>query len=268
MPFLRGVIYAAAQQLPGTEAFLVVTNDRWNQTMSQIGVLPVRRIVPEHDAPYSAPLPDGSQILASRLVAPDVSSGASPLLGVARGAVTDDVLAAVEDRLVLFLQLDRLVAPAPRIPRPVGDATRYPIWGDIYLAGPPVDGERKRRIVVSPNAWNAVSGLATLVRTTTAFKYDDVAFPQIQGGAARACCGDATTMVHGQIRLSERERPEPRAATMAEMTRLAKGLIATHELDRAIARLVPEAFGVKPTIIWSDKPNLIDDAVKDEETTG
>ena len=27
-------------------------------------------------------------------------------------------------------------------------------------------------------------------------------------------------------------------------------------------------LGVKPTIIWTSKPNLIDDAVRDEETTG
>ena len=239
MPFLRGVIYAAAQQLPGTEAFLVITNDRWNQTMSQIGVLPVRRDVPEHDIPYSTPLPDGGQIVASRLVAPDIGPGATPLLGPARGSATEEVLAAVEDKLVLFLQLERLVVPAPRIPRPVGDATRYPVWGDLYLAGSPIDGERKRRIVVSPSAWNALSGLATLVRTTTAFKLDDVAFPRIQGGAASACCGDATTMVHEQVRLSERERPYPRVATMAEMALVARGLAATHELDRAIARLVP-----------------------------
>lgn len=239
MPFLRGVIYAAAQALPATEAFLVVTNDRWNQTMSQIGVLPIRRVVPQCDAPYSTPLPSGGHVLASRLVAPDVGPTAPPLLGAARGAVMPEVLAAVEEQLILFLQLDRLRAPAPRIPGPAGDATTYPVWGELYLAGPLINGERKRRVVVSPNAWNAASGLATLVRTTTSFKYDDEAFPKIQGGAARACCGDATTMSHEQIRLAERERPHPRVATMAEMTRIAKGFVATHGLGRALARLLP-----------------------------
>lgn len=236
MPFLRGWVYLPAQERPGTVAFVVMTNDRWNQTMSQVGVLPIRASVEPFDAPHSVKLADGTYLVASRLVAPRVAPDAEPVLGVTRGALAPDVLAAAEDRLCAFLQLPELLAPTPRVARPVGDATRYAVWGEIYRAGPRVEGERKRRIVVSPNPWNAVSGMATFVRTTSAFKADAIEFPRIQRGAARACCGDATTFSLGEVLTNPRDRPAPHTTTMGEMVQVARGLVATHDLGAAVRR--------------------------------
>jgi len=129
----------------------------------------------------------------------------------------------------------RLLTPAPRIPPPLG-AGRYPVWGQIYLAGPPVQGERKRRVAVSPNAWNAISGMATFVRTTTSFDRHGPEFPQIQGGASRACCGDVTTFEHGRVLLAPRDQPVPQVVTMRDMVAIGRGLVVTHELESAAAR--------------------------------
>lgn len=235
MPLLRGWVYAPAQERPGTAGFVVITNDRWNQSMLQIGVLPVRTSIEPFDEPYSVPLTGDRAVIASRLGASDEGSD-SPLLGSVVTALSPTELATVEDRLCEFLQIPALLAPAPRIPPPLGEAGRYPVWGQIYLAGPPVQGERKRRVVVSPNAWNALSGMATFVRTTTSFDRHGPEFPPIQGGAVRACCGDAATFEHRRVLLAPRDRPVPQAVTMQDIVAIARGLVVTHELEAAVAR--------------------------------
>lgn len=236
MPFLRGWVYQPAQARAGTAGFLVLTNDRWNQSMLQIGVVPIRTSLEPFDLAYSSPLPDGTAVVASRLGASDESEPSFSLLGPAIGALAPRELAGIEDRLCDFFQLPALLATSPRIGPPLGDARAYAVWGEIHLAGAPVDGERKRRIVVSPNAWNAVSGMATLVRTTTSFGRYGAEFPEIQRGRARACCGDAATFELASIRLAQRDRPTPHTATMRDMVALARGLTVTHELDAAVVR--------------------------------
>ena len=236
MPLVRGWMYAPAQERAGTAAFVVITNDRWNQSMLQVGVLPVRTSVEPFDEPYTVALTGGRAVVASRLGATDEGAG-SPLLGSVVTALSPSELAAVEDRLCEFLQILPLLAPAPRVSPPLGEAGKYPVWGQIYRAGPSVAGERKRRVVVSPNAWNAISGMATFVRTTTSFERHGPEFPQIQGGAARACCGDATTIEHERVRLAPRDRPVPHVVTMRDMVAIARGLMVTHELESAVARV-------------------------------
>jgi hypothetical protein len=216
----------------------VLTNDRWNQSMLQIGAIAIRESVEPFDAPYAVPFAGGGALVASRIVSSDQSSDL-PLLGPVISALDSAALAAIEDRLCEFLQLPALFTPSPHVPGPLGDASRYPVWGQIYRAGLLINGERKRRLVVSPNAWNAVSELATLVRTTTSFaRYGDE-FPQIQRGAARACCGDAITFEHSSVRLARRDRPSPHTATMPDMIAVGRGLMAAYELADAVRRLSP-----------------------------
>ena len=214
----------------------MLSNDRWNQSLLQIGAVAIRNAVDPFDVPYAVPFVSGGTLVASRLASSDQSSD-SPLLGPVLTALDPADLAAVEDRLCEFLQLPALLTPSPRIPGPLGDASRYPVWGQLYRAGPVINGERKRRIVVSPNAWNALSGFATLVRTTTSFaRYGDE-FPQIQRGAARACCGEAITFERSSILLSGRDRPDPSTTTMRDMVAIARGLVVAYELEPAIERL-------------------------------
>jgi len=233
MAFLRGWIYRPAQERPTTSGLVVLTNDRWNQTMLRVGVVPVRTAVAPFDIPYSVALPGGTHVVASRLVAPHVEGG---LLGLVEGALDATTLAAVEDRLCAFLQIPELLRPAPRPAPPLGDATRYAAWSEVHRAGPEVDGERKRRIVVSPNPWNAVSGMATFVRTTTSFAGHGDEFPQVQGGAGHACCGDATTFELRAVLLQRRDRPVPHSTTLHDMVAIARGLAVTHGLEEAVRR--------------------------------
>lgn len=206
--------------------------------MLQIGAIAIRESVEPFDAPYSVPFSRGGALVASRIVSSDQSSDLA-LLGPVTSALDSAELATIEDRLCEFLQLPALFAPSPRVPGPLGDASRYPVWGQIYRAGPLMSGERKRRIVVSPNAWNAASELATLVRTTTSFARYGEEFPQIQDGGARACCGDAITFERSSILLAGRDRPDPHTASMRDMIAVGRGLVVAYELAHAVERLSP-----------------------------
>lgn len=205
--------------------------------MSSVGVVPIRSRVETFDQPFSVELPHGVSVVASRLVSTDERDPKLALLGPASGSLDAATLAAVEDKLRDFLQLPQLLQQSPHVLRPLGDASAYAVWGQIYLAGPRLDGERKRRIVVSPNAWNAVSEMATLVRTTTSFERFGPDFPKIQGGSVRACCGDLTTMPLQSVLLNPRERPVPSTATMTDMQSIARGLVVSHDLDASLRRV-------------------------------
>lgn len=238
MPVLRGTAHALLAKGTSISALVVMTNDRWNATMSQVGVCLVRRRLHDVEGQYAVELPEG-HASAARLVSLLVPPHPDSVIGPAVRALSAHELAALEDRLCAFLQLPALVgSPAPRIPGPVGAASAYPVWSEIYR-GPQAGAERKRFVIVSPNPWNAVSGVATAIRTTTSFKVDDAEFPEIQGGRARACCGDATTLGVDEFLLARRDRPTPFLTTMHDMIAIARGLVGTHELSAALRRLSP-----------------------------
>jgi len=237
MPFLRGWAHLPAQDRGETAGFVVLTNDRWNHTMSSVGVVPIRSRVMPFDLPFSVPLPNGDAVVASRLVSLDERDPKRSLLGPANGSLDPALLAAVEDKLRDFLQLPQLVKQSPQVLRPLGNASAYAVWGQIYLAGPRIEEERKRRIVVSPSSWNAVSDLATLVRTTTSFDRYGPEFPKIQGGSVRACCGDATTMQLHSVMLNPRDRPVPSTSIMTDMQAIARGLTVAYGLEASLRRV-------------------------------
>lgn len=237
MPFLRGCTHLPAQDRDKTVGFVVLTNDRWNQTMSSVGVVPIRSSVMPFDQPFSVSLPNGDAVVASRLVSLDERAPKLSLLGPANGSLDAPTLAAVEDKLRDFLQLPQLLKQSPQVLRPLGDASSYAVWGQIYLAGPRIEEERKRRIVVSPNSWNAVSDMATLVRTTTSFERYGPDFPKIQGGSVRACCADTTTMQLRSVMLNPRDRPVPSTSTMTDMRSIARGLIVAYGLEASLLRV-------------------------------
>lgn len=235
MPLARGTVRAIASPDPETVGALVITNDRWNAVYPGVGVIPLRRSIAPYEEPYSHTLRDGRFAVAARLGAVLAAPDSASPLGPVEAVLSSDEIAEVEDRLCAFLQLPPLLGRAPRQPRIVGRPT-YPLWGEIYLAEPLINGERKPYIVVSPNTWNAVSGLVTLVRTTSVPKRGHAAFPTIQGGKAHACCGEANSVPHGSIRRAPRDRPVPSVTTLREMSAVVRGFIVTHQLQGALAR--------------------------------
>lgn len=235
MPVFRGTLHSL--EIPGTTAFgaVVVTNDRWNAAMSQVAVVPLISSVPPWERDYAHTYRNGV-VTAARLLAVLAPPDPASVLGPPIASLSPTELGPIEELLCHFLQLPTLLGERPAPSRPAGDARAYPNWGDIYR-GPVLAGERKRFVVVSPNAWNRRSGLAVGVRTTTQLKIDDLWFPVIVDQATRACCGDATTFPHSQWRLERRDRPTPFTTTTRDMIAIARGLADVYDLGAALGRL-------------------------------
>lgn len=242
MPLLRGTIHElvnAPVAEPGAVGLAVFTNDRWNSAMSQVGAALVRPEILPVEAQYAVQLRDGRFATAARvvsLIAPLAAGGAPSPFGPAQGALTSAELAQLEDAFVRFLQLPLLLVPAPRPRRPLGNPAEYPNWGDLHYGNELIEGERKRFIVVSPNEWNAATGLASALRTTSRFRADVAQFPRIQGGRVHACCGDLSTFGPGELLLRRGSRPTPATCTLPELIAIARGVVATHDLAAAVGR--------------------------------
>lgn len=237
MPLLRGTIH----ELTGAPnvGLAILTNDRWNSAMSQVGAALVRPEILPVEEPYAVQLGDGRFVTAARVISLQTPAaepdGASPF-GPAQGSLSTDELRRLEDALLRFLQLPLLLRPVPQLRRPVGDASRYANWGELYVGNQLTAGERKRFIVVSPNEWNAATGVVSAIRTTSKLKLNAAQFPKIQGGRIHVCCGDLTTFGPGALLLRRQSRPTPATSTLAEMVAIARGLVITHDLGEALAR--------------------------------
>ncbi len=228
MAIQRGLAYALDGASAETVAVLVVTNDHWNSVMYSVGVVPLRR--PIGDPSPLAPIVDTLQAFAGRLVAVEKSS-----LGPARLVLDAGQMAAVEDALCEVLALGELCRTSPSRPASPPGPVTYPRWAEIYyVAGQRFDEEHKRYVVVSNDDWNRADGTAIAVRTTTTARRWGTAFPAIQDGAARACCGDAATFAARRFNL--RNRPQPRWLPLADMAAIARGLAETHQLQPAVER--------------------------------
>lgn len=240
MPLQRGYLHQNLGPTKlGTVAWLVITNDRWNAAMSQIGVLPVRRVVLPFETPYVTALPDGTSVVSCALIAPEIAppAGVANAIGPAIGVIEQAALDSVEDQLRDFLQLPQLLGtPSPRATRPPAGVINYPLWAEIYKEVELTEGEHKRFIIVSPNHFNAVAQRVVAVRTTTKFKADEESFPKIQSGKAQACCGDASTSANSELMLVLRDRPVPHTTSTTDMVKVARGLAFTHELGASLRR--------------------------------
>lgn len=240
MPLLRGAAYALAPSSAArSHAVVVLTTNTWNAAMTQVGAVVIRRDVDEFEIPHAVELAGIGNAIGCAVVSLDAPPQPSSVIAQLIRPLSSEELSAVEDRVCAFLDLPRLHTGRPVRPQLPGDPTTYPVWGDVYRAGPPIDGERRRYVIVSPNRWNCVAPYFTVVRTTSRDKANADAFPLIQRDTARASCGDASLRGRGEILLAPRDRPTPQTLTYADMTAIARGIAFTHGLDAAVARLAP-----------------------------
>jgi mRNA-degrading endonuclease toxin of MazEF toxin-antitoxin module len=94
-----------------------------------------------------------------------------------------------------LLLLPELCSPMP-YSRPDGPEGAYPRWATTYYAEPPLGGQNKRWFVVSHDHFNAATGDAVCVRTTSNTDYSGPETPLIEGGTAMAVCPDVQTKAH------------------------------------------------------------------------
>jgi mRNA-degrading endonuclease toxin of MazEF toxin-antitoxin module len=225
MPVLRGTVYRFAGGSSDLYGALVLTNDVWNRRMATVGVVPVR--APSSPTSVWEPLFSREPELQARVGF--LAAQPRGRLLEARFVLAADQLARVAVALSDLLSVPDLAASPPEAPSSVPGPADYPRWAEIYYAGPPVAGQVKRYVVVSRDHWNATSASAVAVRTTSQPKAWGTAFPAIQGGAARACCGDATALPRGRFDLAR--RPSPLSLDLEDMARIARGLADVFELD-------------------------------------
>lgn len=235
MPVTRGTVYILNGAGPETVGVVAITHDTWNAHLSQVGCVPVRASVLESETPYALPVSSGGYASAARIVSLLAPGQAGSQIGPAVDVLPREELGALEERLCAFLQLPALLT-GRSILKGIASSKPYPLWSNVYY-GPEAEGERKRYVIMSPNPWNALSGLAMGIRTTTAFKRNHVEFLLLASVRARACCGDATTLGARHFLLDPRSRPAPSLVSGADMVAIARGLISVYELDAALGRL-------------------------------
>jgi mRNA-degrading endonuclease toxin of MazEF toxin-antitoxin module len=204
---------------------LVLTNDVWNRRMGAVGVVPVR--LPVTLDSLWEPAFSHEPGLQARVGF--LTSQPKTRLLDARFVLAPDQLARVGDALADVLALADLSAMPPSPPGSVPGVADYPRWGEIYYAGPPIGGQVKRYVVASRDQWNATNASAVVVRTTSQPKTWGTAFPRIEDGAARACCGDATALPRNRFDLIG--RPSPSWLDLDDMVRVARGLLDVFDLD-------------------------------------
>lgn len=115
-------------------------------------------------------------------------------------AADPDEMHKVSSELADLLLIPELCSKAPYTPRE-GPPGEYPRWATTYYAEPPLGGENKRWLVVSHDHFNAASGDAVCIRTTSNTSYVGPDTPLTEGGTAAAVCPDVQTKVHRRFDL-------------------------------------------------------------------
>jgi mRNA-degrading endonuclease toxin of MazEF toxin-antitoxin module len=220
----RGVAYSLDRpSTAGTEGVLVLTNDRWNDAMNSVGVVPLKQ--PFAEPTRLTPMVGALQAEAGKLFNLPQGQVAEPLM-----APDGDELQAVEIGVCDVLDLARLTGSNPRSPQPPPGQINYPRWSEIYwVGGSNTGGETKRYIVVSNDFWNQQMQSSIVVRTTTSpRRRGSDEFPEIQQGGALAVCGEATLVPAGAV--NARQRPNPSRLNLRDMTAIAFGVAHVLEL--------------------------------------
>ena len=227
---LRGTVYRFAGGSPDLYGALVLTNDVWNRRMATVGVAPVRATASADSLwePVFSREPDLQARVGFLAAQP------KERLLESRFVLAPDQLARVGSALADLLASPDLTATPPSPPKSVPGPADYPRWAEVYCAGPPIAGQVKRYVVVSRDQWNGATASAVAVRTTSQPKAWGVAFPAIEGGAARACCGDATAIPGRRFDLTN--RPFPPSLDLEDMARVARGLADVFDLERTVDR--------------------------------
>lgn len=202
--------------------------------MEDVAVVPLQPQDPTSALPAEPTVEIGRPL---RIVAGRLLNWSKAELGPPIYVLEDEKMELVEDILIDVLALQDFQAPSPREPSSPPGRVDYPRWGQIYYAGERLSDQRKRYVVVSNNYWNRDTLTSVVVRTTSQERRGGLFFPTIEGGAARACCGNVTTFPRATIDLRG-SRPYPSALNLGDMALVAEGLIDALALGEALERRI------------------------------
>jgi mRNA-degrading endonuclease toxin of MazEF toxin-antitoxin module len=217
----RGEVHGLAG---GETGLLVLTNDTWNRVMGSVGGV---LVAPHGDLdPLSVELPGDRRVALVGVLLTIPHARLTTLEYVVPSAQLEHVAGGLRSVLGHPVLLS---SPPAAPPIPAGPVT-YPAWGQIHY-GPPHRGESKRYVVVSHDLHNRTTGRPIVVRTTSQAKRDHRSFPTIEGGTARACCGDAAALAERHLRCRPGDaRPIPASLSLTDMVAVARGMSQTHGL--------------------------------------
>ncbi|MEJ7797972.1 MAG: hypothetical protein WKF42_05690 [Solirubrobacteraceae bacterium] len=188
----RGTCYAVRNAAPATLGLLVVSAQRVNRLGEEVTAVPVRRVL---DTPVDIEIGSGF-VAVGRLVRVHILELEEPVL-----ELDDTEQDAVDAALAELLLVKQLCAPEPRRPGTPDVDHAYPRWGRIYYAEAALGGQIKRWLVVSHNYFNASTGYAVCVRTTSQVHLQGPSLPFIQRGFALAVAPDVQTKPHARFDL-------------------------------------------------------------------
>jgi mRNA-degrading endonuclease toxin of MazEF toxin-antitoxin module len=230
----RGGLYAAPRD-DDVNWWLVLTNDDWNAHMSAVVAVPLTTLDGNsRQLPHTVPVDSAIGLEPSEpryvAVVPWLAALPKEDLGPLFVQAGSKLIEQVEQSLIDLLDLRVVLGRPPAPSAPVGTASQVPRWAEIYY-GPPqgVPAQHKRYVVVSNNGWNASAMRSVLcVRTTTSAKRSGDAFPAIEAGQARACCGELRALSKRLLDL--RSRPRPPSLSLDDMRAVAQGVADVLEL--------------------------------------
>lgn len=223
MAIRRGTFY----EVPAfrhARGIIVITNDEWNEALTEelSGVL-----VYSDDGPGRTAIADTDDWGGPLLAVPKAE------LGRALRELSSDQVAPLENAICEQLGLRELLSEPPRAPTSMPGAIDYPRWAAISFVGDRVGTppERKRRVVVSHDAYNRALGGAVCIRTTTSARRGGRGIPTLRDGTKAVC---VLPTFYATRRFDLARRPVPGQLFVGDMCTLATGLVDALSLDRIL----------------------------------
>ncbi|MEK7862024.1 MAG: hypothetical protein AAB295_02030 [Chloroflexota bacterium] len=225
MAIRRGTLYSLTA-VPGVSGYLVLSNDQWNtaRTEEAAGAL-------VYESPGAARVAlAGGKAFVGELVAVSKAALGNPLTQLSAAD-----LRPVEELVCDSLALRELHQQPPQPPPAQPGAIDYPLWSQIYYAGPPLGDppQNKRRVVASVDSYNSAMRGAVCIRTTTRGK-PGPGFPQLTDGTIAVAMAP-TLFFNPYVRFQPRqERPSPSQLFLADMALVAAGIVDALELHHLV----------------------------------
>lgn len=208
--------------IPGADGYVVLSNDQWNaaRTEEVAGALV-----------YRVSGPGRIQLGSFDAFAGELIAVPKSVLGAPLAVFGAEHLLDTEEFICDALGLRSLHESPPKAPPSQPGAVDYPMWSQIYYAGPPLGTppQNKRRVVVSADPYNKLMKGAVCVRTTTR-REPGPGFPALGDGTIAVAIAP-TFFRETYVRHKPRDaRPQPSQLFLPDMARVAEGLVDALDL--------------------------------------